>query len=693
VSGRIVAGVVALVVLVSAGAVALAAPWRDAGATPPTPGASTTAAAVDPSGPPDATPPQVDTATLVAAVPTQAVAKIDPVRLADGLAPPSNRWYSGLVFGDAPQPVYAMPDSFALTATGFEIGAPQPTASAAVIMAPHVASVGVDVGAASAQVVAADPVAVTVALLDGAGKELGRVALAEGSPFVSFTAAQDLTFGAGAAFVAGDGPAPTVTIGATTWALVAPDGALDGGTLTLAAGATATWYPLPTDASSQAADVLAAAAGDPVTGVQVTYGVDTSVARTTLTYTTASGTPSAYVLAPHQRTGDQPERQGCDLGTYPSVLGDLELCAGSVLEAFAPTVAPTGSLDLSALDDTRRTAIADQVGKDVAATGAFPSDTYFGAKALYRAATLVVLGEQVGAGDAVAELRTRVADALREWAQPDGCEVRSERCFVYDETARSVIGLTPSFGSDELNDHHFHYGYLLAAAGLLAADDSTLAADLSPVLNLVAQDIAAAVSTDQLPQLRSFDPWAGHSWASGTSPFADGNNQESSSEAVNAWNGLGLWATASGQDDLATEATWLASTEAASARAYWTNPDLSSFTGYTHRVVALVWGGKRDWATWFSPEPSAMLGIQLIPMSPVATYLAEGVKSEQITASVAEAAPSGPDVMFGDYLLMYQALAGPDPGLWEKALALPSTSIDDGDSRAYLLAFLAAHGS
>ena len=51
----------------------------------------------------------------------------------------------------------------------------------------------------------------------------------------------------------------------------------------------------------------------------------------------------------------------------------------------------------------------------------------------------------------------------------------------------------------------------------------------------------------------------------------------------------------------------------------------------------------------------------------------------------------GTGVLFGDYVLMYRALAGPDPGLWDRALALPDTSIDDGDSRAYLLAFVAAH--
>jgi endoglucanase Acf2 len=380
------------------------------------------------------------------------------------------------------------------------------------------------------------------------------------------------------------------------------------------------------------------------------------------------------------------------LGTYPSVYGDLELCAGSQLTSYAPALPASGSLDLDGISDEQRTAIVAALQADVASTPAFPSDTYFGGKALNRAASLVVLGEQLGEPDVVADLKATTVAALEEWAEPDGCTRRDARCVVYDEGARSAIGLTPSFGSDELNDHHFHYGYLLAAAGLLAQDDPALATKLAPVMNLLAQDIAAAKPSAELPQLRSFDPYAGHSWASGTSPFADGNNQESSSEAVNAWNGLGLWAGASDQPALATEATWLASTEASTARTYWTAPDLEQFEGFDHTMVSLNWGGKRDYATWFSPEPNAILGIQLIPMGPVQTYLAAGVDPEQIRASVAEATPGGYGVQFGDYLLMYAALAGADDAAaaWTEASSLPDTSIDDGSSRSAMLAFIAS---
>ncbi|MDM7829822.1 glycosyl hydrolase [Cellulomonas edaphi] len=669
----LVAGSVAAVIGVTGALVAVASPWSGPGETSGPTGAPSVALAA---------PPTVDRAALVASVPHRSVAKVEPVRLAEGLVPPTNRWYSGLVFGDEPQPVFAEPLSFGLTADGFTLGLPAPTVSAQTIAGPHVPALTVSVGAASARISAADPVSATIELLDASGKVLGRVVIAEGSPFVSFTAARDVSVRTqGPLAATPEGPA---TAAGERWALVGP--AYRDGVTAVADGESVSWYALPDAPTAAAAETLARAAAHPVTGVDVGYAVDADAATTRLTYRTADRAETAHVLMPHHTAG-----AGCDLGTYPSTYGDLRLCAGSTLVSSVPVQHPAGAFDLGDLDADRRSTLVAAVKHDVASTPAFPSDTYFGGKALLRAATLISLGDDLGVD--ISALRATTVAALREWGQPDGCELRDARCVVYDEKARSAIGLTASFGSDELNDHHFHYGYLLAAAGMLAADDKALAKDLADVMNLLAQDIAAAVPSDQLPQLRSFDPYAGHSWASGTSPFADGNNQESSSEAVNAWNGLGLWAAASGQKALGTQATWLLSTEAATARAYWTAPALPA--GFAHQVVALNWGGKRDWATWFSPEPSAMLGIQLLPLGPAQLSLSRGVDAERIRASVREAAPNGYDVMFGGDLLGYLALAGPDDAssAWTELESLPASAIDDGTSRAALLAFVAAAGS
>lgn len=154
---------------------------------------------------------------------------------------------------------------------------------------------------------------------------------------------------------------------------------------------------------------------------------------------------------------------------------------------------------------------------------------------------------------------------------------------------------------------------------------SPKATSSASLMSLLAADIASSANGGKasaggaasFPHRRTSDAYAGHSWASGSAPFADGNNQESSSEAVTAWTGLALWAKADGNANLATEATWMLSTEAQSGHSYWTNFDASEpvYSGYGHKIVALNWGGKRDYATWFSPEPAAMLGILLIPVA------------------------------------------------------------------------------
>jgi endo-1,3(4)-beta-glucanase len=101
--------------------------------------------------------------------------------------------------------------------------------------------------------------------------------------------------------------------------------------------------------------------------------------------------------------------------------------------------------------------------------------------------------------------------------------------------------------------------------------------------------------------------------------------------------------------------------------------------------------GKRDYTTWFSPEPSAMLGILILPLSPVSDYFAED--PERIALNLRDSAPDGYDVLFGDYLLMYSALqssSAAETALTESK-ALPEDRIDQGNSRSYLLAWIMSH--
>ncbi|MCU1416896.1 MAG: hypothetical protein JWP32_1070, partial [Schumannella sp.] len=119
--------------------------------------------------------------------------------------------------------------------------------------------------------------------------------------------------------------------------------------------------------------------------------------------------------------------------------------------------------------------------------------------------------------------------------------------------------------------------------------------------------------------------------------------------------------------------------------------DSAPYDSYGHDVVGIVWDGKLDYATWFSGEPAAVLGIQLIPMGPVSDYLAGD--PDRIRGNVAEALKGGPAPQFADLILMYQSLAGSKDAAaaLDVARELPAAAIDNGNSRSHMLAFIMSH--
>jgi endoglucanase Acf2 len=72
--------------------------------------------------------------------------------------------------------------------------------------------------------------------------------------------------------------------------------------------------------------------------------------------------------------------------------------------------------------------------------------------------------------------------------------------------------------------------------------DSEFLSTYGEMLKLVTKQYANWERNDTfLPYLRTFDPWIGHSYAGGTSS-GGGNNQESTSEAMQSWVGMFLQA-------------------------------------------------------------------------------------------------------------------------------------------------------
>jgi endo-1,3(4)-beta-glucanase len=620
--------------------------------------------------------------SALASVPHRSVSPLPTARLASGLIPPTNRWFSGLVFGDSPQPVFPLPLSFGLTPTGFAFGVPEVVTGANTITGEYAPAVTVDDSATSEEVTAYDEASVTIAQRGADGSPIGSVVIAEGSPTVTYTSARAGSVRLGQTYDSRGNGLYSTTIGGLSYGLLT-GGHLDGGVLRLAKNQTAVWFAVPRDRDvSQLASHVSA-----LHSASLTYAINGKKATTTLAYHSSGNTMVAAL--PSQRTAMSAPAT-CALGSYPTVYGTLSLCAGGTLSWSSPALAPSDGLDASKLTGADKGELRAALAKDLAATPPLPTDSYFGGKALYRLANLLTIAHDVGDGDAAAAIQKQLSAALEKWTTPNGCAARTTQCFVYDPTAKGIVGLAASFGSEQFNDHHFHYGYFLYAASVAARYDPSLIPKIEPVMNLLAADIASPTSSKSFPQFRVFDAYAGHSWASGYAPFADGNNQESSSEAVDAWNGLALWAAVTGNAGLKSEATWLLSSEAASAKADWTNFERTAavYTDFKHGVVGVNWGAKRDFATWFSADANAKLGIQLIPMSPASSYL--GGDPGRIASNVKEATPRGFDVSLGDYLLMYSALGGKSAAASALATArsLPDKYIDGADSRSYLLAWI-----
>ncbi|MCA9297559.1 MAG: hypothetical protein KDA28_00750, partial [Phycisphaerales bacterium] len=282
-----------------------------------------------------------------------------------------------------------------------------------------------------------------------------------------------------------------------------------------------------------------------VVGTRTEYEIEGNTVVTTFTFEieTLEG-PSGgtlFALYPHQWKATAHDMHG---GSYPSIRGELRLASG---RAFTTRVPVQGVLPfLPVVEDADRSMVLDLLDRNPPGQlGAF-KDTYWEGKDLGRLTTLAGIAESLGEHDLRDAYLDEIRGRLENWFTASGPE--DVALFHYDERWGTLIGCPPSYGSDDqLNDHHFHAGYFIRAAAEVGRHDPAWARAWAPMVDLLVRDIASLERDDPMfPWLRCFDPYAGHAWASGHANFGDGNNQESSSESLNAWYGLVLWGEVTG---------------------------------------------------------------------------------------------------------------------------------------------------
>jgi endoglucanase Acf2 len=375
--------------------------------------------------------------------------------------------------------------------------------------------------------------------------------------------------------------------------------------------------------------------------------------------------------------------------TYNSIRGKMRLAEGESFVTTAKFFGVLPALPLAA--DCDKVKLAAYV-KTVADAATPPiTDTYSQGKWLGKLATLIPIAEQCGAEASADAMRMQLKTRMEEWLNPrdaGGGATRKSGLFYYDQNWGTLIGYPASFGSDqELNDHHFHYGYFIKAAAELARHDPAWAADAKwgGMLKLLIRDIASPDRADPLfPFLRNFDPYAGHSWASGHARFGDGNNNESSSEAMNAWCGMILLGEATGDKSLRDLGIYLYTTESSAIQEYWFDVHGDNRPpAYPASVVTMVWGGKGANGTWFSNKPPVVHGINFLPIHGGSLYL--GLFPEYAEKNYRALVAENKGEVFGewsDICWMYRALSDPQDAMRLYQAAGEKYPGEGGNSRA-----------
>jgi endoglucanase Acf2 len=648
-----------------------------------------------------------------------------------GKAPPTSQWYSAVMFNRWSYPLHAHPMTYRPTEQGFEIGLPDrkavsPDAFQREIRYDHVAAITVapvDFKPQDARLAQFSDWLVQLSMGAGEGKSLTASVL-HGSPFSYFECSSgDVRFHLAAQpaliadpAVAGSDPrVVAVTIAGHSYAIFGPTGASWTWTnptdvvLHLPAGARYfSVAGLPDAAPATVRDFLAVAYAFPTsTRADWKYDAHASAVRTTFQVTTMAregqNTKTFMGIYPHQWSALSP--QPASQYRYDSVRGPIRLIAGNsfVVERVYHGIVPMWA---GLEDPAHRSAVDGLVGGDVVKsddlfTRQQGSGTYWQGKALGAVAQLLSVAEAEGRSSGRDELLGKLKRRLESWF--DGGR---PTYFLQDERIGSFLGLPQEFNSiTNMNDHHFHYGYWVMSAAHVALRDPDWAS--AAKWGGMVDKIVADIATDErgradFPFLRNFDSYEGHSWASGDSSggpvFEAGNNQESSSEAVNAWAGLILWGEATGNTRLRDLGIYLYTSEVASIQQYWFDLDHQVLGADFGKPFAVqVFGGKFAYNTWWTEEPHQMYGINALPFTPASTYLgADPAYVRSIFALLPAAEkeyqthgniPSNPPPadIWQDALASHLALADADAALarWRK-----QGSVESGDTRSRTLFWL-----
>eukprot|EP01126_Amoeba_proteus_P063743 TRINITY_DN8816_c0_g1_i5.p1 TRINITY_DN8816_c0_g1~~TRINITY_DN8816_c0_g1_i5.p1 ORF type:complete len:571 (+),score=87.66 TRINITY_DN8816_c0_g1_i5:494-2206(+) len=281
----------------------------------------------------------------------------------------------------------------------------------------------------------------------------------------------------------------------------------------------------------------------------------------------------------------------------------------------------------SPIDPSYSDTLLDALEKDIMTLSTPSVDTYGYGKYIGQLARLVLICDQLlGINNPNCAIAlTNLTNKLSPWLY----RVTYRATFLYDVTwggtisAGGWLNATHDYGNGIYNDHHFHYGYYIYASSVVMKYIPTWEWS-SRVLDLI-RDIANPSTSDPyFPVTRHKDWYLGHSWAQGLDSTQDGKNQESTSEAVNAYYAISLYGKVTNNNYLTNIGKLLLATEIRSAQKYWQTTVFSTIYPRIfaqNGIVGIMWSDKADYATFFGNKPEFIHCIQMVPFTPISEQL------------------------------------------------------------------------
>jgi len=252
------------------------------------------------------------------------------------------------------------------------------------------------------------------------------------------------------------------------------------------------------------------------------------------------------------------------------------------------------------------------------------TDSYNEGQVMNRLIQTARIADQTGNIEARDKMIATIKERLEDWLTYQSGEVAF--LFYYNSSWSSLLGYPSGHGQDtNINDHHFHWGYFIHAAAFMEQFEPGWSNDWGEMINLLIRDAASSDrNDDKFPFLRSFSPYAGHSWANGFATFPQGNDQESTSESMQFASSLIHWGTITENDVIRDLGIYIYTTEQTAIEEYWFDMYERNFqANQEYSLVSRVWGNSYDNGTFWTNDIEASYGIELYPMHGGSLYLGQ----------------------------------------------------------------------